>query len=31
MGVMIAFEPGNETGNRYENLQITPENGDHFT
>ncbi len=29
--VMIAFEPGIETGDRYENLPITPENGDPFT
>ncbi|MCA0174037.1 methanogen output domain 1-containing protein [Bacillus sp. RAR_GA_16] len=29
--VMIAFETGIETGDRYENLPITPENGDPFT
>ncbi len=29
--VMIAFEPGIETGDRYENLPITPNNGDPFT
>ncbi|WP_347550124.1 methanogen output domain 1-containing protein [Pseudalkalibacillus hwajinpoensis] len=29
--VMIAFEPGIEEGDRYENLPITPDNGDPFT
>ena len=29
--VMIAFEPGIETGDRYENLPVTPKNGDPFT
>lgn len=29
--VMIAFEPGIESGDKYENVHITPEKGDPFT